>query len=77
MTKRKEIHYDHSEMEYLINEHVTGFRCERNREILKLRFLRGLTFEEIAEIMKMSDKQIGRIIHRHGDPLLLMIAERQ
>lgn len=67
--------YDYSPMEYLINEKVTGRKCERNREILKLRFLRGLTFEEIAEIMKMSDKQIGRIIHRYGDPLLIMLAK--
>ncbi len=67
--------YDYSPMEYLINEKVTGRKCERNREILKLRFLRGLTFEEIAEIMRMSDKQIGRIIHRYGDPLLIMLAK--
>ena len=70
-----EIQYDYSPMERLINEKVTGKKCERNREILKLRFLRGLTFEEIAEIMKMSDKQIGRIVHRYGDPLLLILAK--
>lgn len=70
-----EIQYDYSPMERLINEKVTGKKCERNREILKLRFLRGLTFEEIAEIMKMSDKQIGRIVHRYGDPLLFILAK--
>lgn len=62
-------------MERLINEKVTGKKCERNREILRLRFLRGLTYEEIAEIMDMSDKQVGRIIRRYGDPLLLMLAK--
>lgn len=67
--------YDYSPMEHLINEKVTGKKCERNREILRLRFLRGLTFEEIAEIMDMSDKQVGRIVHRYGDPLLLMLAK--
>ncbi len=67
--------YDYSPMERLINEKVTGRRCERNREILRLRFLRGLTYEEIAEIMDMSDKQVGRIIRRYGDPLLLMLAK--
>lgn len=67
--------YDYSPMEQLINEKVTGKKCERNREILKLRFLRGLTFEEIAEIMQMSDKQIGRIIHRYGDPLLIILSK--
>ena len=51
----EEIKYDYSPMEWLIREKVTGKKCERNREILRLRFLRGLTYEEIAEIMDMSD----------------------
>ena len=71
----EEIKYDYSPMEWLIREKVTGKKCERNREILRLRFLRGLTYEEIAEIMDMSDKQVGRIIHRYGDPLLLLLAK--
>lgn len=71
----KEIKYDYSEMEWLIAEKVTGKRCERNREILRLWFLRGLTYEQIAEIVDMSDKQVGRIIHRYGDPLLLMLSK--
>lgn len=75
MSKSKEIKYDYSEMEWLIAEKVTGKRCERNREILRLWFLRGLTYEQIAEIVDMSDKQVGRIIHRYGDPLLLMLSK--
>jgi len=67
--------YDYSVMEHLISEKITGKKCERNREILRLRFLRGFTFEEIAAQMDMSDKQIGRIVHRYGDPLLLMISK--
>lgn len=66
----------YSEMERLIDEYVVGKNSERNREILKLRFLRGLSFSEIARIKKMSDKQIGRIIHRYGDPLLIKLSER-
>lgn len=66
----------YSEMEHLIDEYVVGKNSERNREILKLRFLRGLSFPEIARIKKMSDKQIGRIIHRYGDPLLIKLSER-
>lgn len=69
--------FDYSVMEALIDEKITGKKSARNREILKLRFLQGLTFEEIAAIKDMSDKQIGRIIHRYGDPLLLMIADSQ
>jgi len=67
--------FDYSPMERLIDEKVTGWKSERNREILKLRFLQGMTYAEIAEKMKMSDIQIGRIIHRYGDPLLIMLAK--
>lgn len=67
--------YDYTPMEHLINEKVTGKKSARNREILKLRFLHGLTFAEIAEQMDMSEAQIGRIVHRYGDPLLLMIGK--
>ena len=67
--------YDYSPMEKLINEKVTGKKCARNRVILKLRFLQGYTFAEIAEHMQMSEAQVGRIIHRYGDPLLLMLAK--
>lgn len=66
--------FDYSPMEKLIDEKITGKKCGRNRVILKLRFLQGLTFAEIAEHMDMSEAQIGRIIHRYGDPLLLMLA---
>lgn len=75
MIKLDDIQYANSHMEYMIDEYVTGKRSERNREILKLRFLRGLTYEEIAEVMDMSDKQIGRIIHRYGDPLLIRLSK--
>ena len=59
----------------MINEKITGPKCSRNREILKYRFLQGLTFAEIAEKMEMSEIQISRIVHRYGDPLLFMIAK--
>lgn len=68
--------FDYSPMERLIDEKITGKKSARNREILKLRFLQGLTYAEIAEKMDMSEIQIGRIIHRYGDPLLIMLAKR-
>lgn len=67
--------FDYSPMERLIDEKITGRKCERNRKILKLRFLQGLTYAEIAERMDMSEIQIGRIIHRYGDPLLIMLSK--
>ena len=68
--------FDYSDMERLIDEKIVGKKSARNREILKLRFLQGMTYAEIAEAVDMSDIQIGRIIHRYGDPLLLMLAKR-
>lgn len=68
--------FDYPDMERLIDTKIVGKKSARNREILKLRFLQGYTYSEIAEQMQMSDIQIGRIIHRYGDPLLLMLAKR-
>ena len=67
--------FDYSPMEQLIDEKITGKKSARNRQILKLRFLQGMTFAEIAEAVDMSEIQVGRIIHRYGDPLLIMLAK--
>lgn len=60
-------------LDALINQYVNGRKAERNREILREYYLHGYTYEEIAEHFEMSDTQIGRIIRKHGDPLLLML----
>ena len=62
--------WTNSKMMALIDEHV---HSERNRAILKKRFIDGYTFAQIAERYDMSEAQISRIIHRYGDPLLLML----
>lgn len=65
--------YSAGDMERIINEYVTGKKAHRNREILRLYFIEGYTYEEVAEKVDMSPVQIGRIVRRYGDPLLLMI----
>ena len=55
-----------SEMRMAIDEWIFN---ERDREILKLRLLDGLTYERIAERMDMSDRQIKRIVYRTEDIL--------
>ena len=45
----------------------------RARDMLKSRFLDGLTFDELASKYHMSSRQIKRIIYRHGDRLLTKI----
>lgn len=61
------------QFDYLISNYVVGNKAKRNRDILRERFIDGYTYEEIAEHFDMSAVQIGRIVKRHGDPLLLMI----
>lgn len=50
-----------SEWERLIDEWVFS---ERDRHILKLRLLDGLTFEALAEAVGMSVRQVKNIVYR-------------
>ena len=70
MGKRR---YAYTEMEHLIGEYITGPKSERNREILRQYFLRGLTQAEIAESVDMSVIQVGRIIRDEGGYLMTML----
>lgn len=63
-----------SQILYLINERVNGHKARRNRKILYLRFIDGLTFAEIAEAVDMSEIQVSRIVHKYGDPILMALA---
>lgn len=63
----------YSLLSFLIGEYVVGRKAKRNREILREYFLDGYTYEEIAEHKGMSPVQIGRIVHKYGDPILMMI----
>ena len=65
--------FSYSEMEYLIGEYITGYRSERNREILRQHFLLGYSQPEIARNMDMSVIQVGRIIKEDGGYLLMML----
>ena len=62
--------YFNSEVSSIIDEII---HSERDRAILKRRFVDGITFERLAEEFDMSPAQIGRIVHRRGDPLFLML----
>ena len=58
-----------SELEYLIDEHVIGFKAERNRVIMKRRLCDGVTFEKIAEESDMSVMQIKNIVYKQMEIL--------
>ena len=66
---KKEISRDisRSEFENAIDEWCLN---KKYREILKHRFLDGCTYEEIAEIVDMSDRQVKRIVYKYGDAVL-------
>ena len=62
-----------SKLDGLIDEYVVGPKSGKYRKILRLHFFEGLTYEEIAEALELSAVQVGRIVRRYEDPLLLMI----
>ena len=50
-----------SEIERRIAEYI---HSERNRKIMRLKLIDGLTYERIAEIVEMSPRQIKTIVKR-------------
>lgn len=59
--------YTTSQMDHLINEHIHNIRY---RAILKLRYLDGLTYDQIAEEMDMSVQQVKTIVYKTQEKLL-------
>ena len=53
--------YTNSQMCALIAEHI---HSRRDREILSLKLIEGMTFERIAETVDMSTVQVKRIVKR-------------
>ena len=55
------INLPNSEIERRISENI---HSERDRRIMRLRLVDGLTYERIAEAVEMSAVQIKRIVQR-------------
>ncbi len=53
-----------------IDESIVGFRAYRNREILKLHYADGFTFEKIAEMKDLSDRHIRRICYENEPKII-------
>lgn len=66
-------HLSRSRLEKLINEWILS---ERDREILKRRFIDGIKFDELSEEFELSVRQIKRIVYRSEDILLSKIARK-
>lgn len=59
--------YTNSEITHAINEYI---HSERDRAILKRRFIDGICFEPLAEEFELSVAQIKRIIYKHEKTIL-------
>ena len=68
---------DGEKLSALIERYVNGPKAMRNRGILRAYYLQGKTYEQVAEAFGMSAVHVGRIVHRYGDPLLIMLAEQK
>ena len=69
VTKREAI-------EWLIEQDVVLCRnAERNREILRERYLNGRTVERLEEMFNMSKSQINRVIRDYGNPIMIKLSK--
>jgi DNA-directed RNA polymerase specialized sigma24 family protein len=61
------IEYTNSEISYLIDEYI---HSERDRKILKRRYIDGQCFEPLAEEFDLSVRQVKNIVYKHETILL-------
>ena len=59
--------YTNSEIERRISEQI---HSDRDRRIMRMKLIDGLTYERIAEIVEMSAIQIKRIVKRYAMMIL-------
>ena len=55
------IQLTNSELADLISEHI---HSERDRQIMKLKLIDGLTYEKIAEIFEMSPRYVRSLVRK-------------
>jgi DNA-binding CsgD family transcriptional regulator len=55
------IQLTNSELAELIGEHI---HSERDRQIMKLKLIDGLTYEKIAEIYEMSPRYVRSLVRK-------------
>ena len=65
-------HYTNSEISHLIDELI---HHERNRQLLKRRFIDGICFEPLAEEFELSVTQVKTIVSRAKKELFRKLSE--
>ena len=63
------MNYSNSKISFLIDEYIHN---ERDRKILKRRFIDGVCYEPLAEEFDLSVSQVKRIVYK-GEKFLLKI----
>lgn len=66
--------YKNSEISALIDEYI---HSERDRAILKRRFIDGICFEPLAEEFRLSVRQTKNIVYKQGDKIMYMIEKHR
>ena len=61
--------FTRTEINNMIDEYVVGRNAERNRAILKRRFIDGICYEPLAEEFDLSVRQVKNIIYK-GENIL-------
>ena len=59
--------YTNSEIAALIDEHVHN---QRDRELLKRRYIDGICFEPLSEEFDLSVRQVKNIVYKHEKILI-------
>lgn len=68
------MNYTNSEIAALIDEHI---HSERDRAILKRRYIDGICFEPLAEEFDLSVRQVKNIIYKHEKVLICYLYEKR
>lgn len=64
------LEYTNSQINHVIDEYI---HSERDRAILKRRFIDGICYEPLAEEFDLSVVQVKRIVYKQGDKVLCRI----
>jgi len=72
----RDIPYDVDVMDNLIEKRIHCKDCKIVKDILRLRFIKGMSFFQIERETGVSLSTVGRKIHKYGDPLLLELADQ-
>ena len=67
------IEISRSQLENLIDEWIVGKNAERNRKILKRRYIDGVKYEDLADEFELSVRQVKNIVYKSERRLLIHI----